>query len=163
VRTADTTETAAGVLETSLKTSSEKLAALWGEDMSKWSWAGLHTLTFHHPLDPVPLAGMLFRHGPFAVGGSATTLFSSDVDAASPFKAAACVSAKTVLDLADWDNSASVQPPGQGGQIMDMHQQDQIEPYLQNQYHFMVWDSLKMRQTGTDMLELLPGGARGRQ
>ncbi len=161
VRTAGAAETAAEVLKTGLKTSSEKLAALWGDDMAKWSWAGLHTLTFHHPLDSAPLAGMLFRHGPYAVGGSATTLFSSDVDAASPFKAAACVSAKMVLDLADWDNSASVQPPGQGGQIMDMHQQDQIEPYLQNQYHFMVWDSLKMRQTGTDMLELLPGDARG--
>ncbi len=31
----------------------EKLAAMQGTDMAKWSWGALHRVTFRHPLDPV--------------------------------------------------------------------------------------------------------------
>jgi acyl-homoserine lactone acylase PvdQ len=163
VRTRDTTETAAGVLKQSFEKSAEKLTALWGENISKWSWAGLHTLTFHHPLEASPLVGTLFRQGPFAVGGCATTLFSSDVDASSPFQTAAGVSAKMVLDLSGWGNSVSVLPPGQSGQLMDSHQQDQVQLYLQNYYHPMLWDSLKVEEAGMELMELLPEAARERR
>jgi len=159
VRTKDRIETAAEILKQSLVKSAEKLKIQWGDDFSKWSWAGLHTLSFRHPLEQTALVGWMFRSGPFATGGSYGTIASADVDWTSPFRTSAGASAKMVLDLSNWDNSVSVLPPGQSGQLLDPHLQDQVQLYLENYYRPMLWDSSKVEQAGWDLLLLQPESA----
>jgi len=160
VRTKDRVETVGEILNRSFREAVSRLSEQWGNEIQKWSWAGLHTVFFFHPFGDNPLYGKVFSVGPFAVGGGATAVLSMDVDAGQPFRAAAGPLSRMLMDLSNWDHSVSVLSPGQSGQPMDAHYQDQVQFYLQNCYHPELWDSTKTLGSGWDLTTLETEAAR---
>ena len=128
----------------------------WSEEIAKWSWGELHTITFRHPLGQHPFLAKAFNLGPFHLGGSGTTANGSRYSTSNPFNVTWGTSARMIVDLSNLDNSISVIPTGQSGQPLDEHYRDQLHLYMGNLYHPNLTDTLRIRQSGWNLLRLRP-------
>ncbi len=108
-----------------------------GDDVSRWRWGRVHTVTFRHALSVREPLGRLFDQGPFPVGGDADTVCQMKAMPGAWQSAALVPSYRTIIDLADWDRSLSVLPPGQSGHRTSPHFADQICLWLDGRYHLM--------------------------
>lgn len=125
------------VLEEAFRDAVAGLRRRLGDDISRWRWGRVHTVTFRHALSVRRSLGRFFDQGPFPVGGDADTVCQMK-GVPGPWQSAALVpSYRTILDLADWDRSLSVLPPGQSGHRASPHFADQISLWLDGRYHLM--------------------------
>jgi hypothetical protein len=92
---------------------------LLSPDWQNWSWARLHTIRFHHPLDRLPGAEKLLDLGPLSRPGDGYTVNATSVG--EKFQQQAGASYREILDTADWDRSLAVNTPGQSGQSGSPH------------------------------------------
>ena len=130
-----------------------------GKDETRWTWGALHTLMFNHPLGNHALLRKQFNLGPFHIGGSGTTLRCTGYDLEHPFHVVWGASARMVVDLGNLNNSISILPTGQSGQPLDEHYRDQLPLYVGNLYHPNLTDTLKIVQSGWNLLQLIPEGS----
>ena len=145
------------IIVTSFQDAVASLAESHGNEPTKWSWGGSHTLTFRHPLGTQPLLRATFNLGPFAVNGSGTTVNCLGYMLDQPFDVTWGPGARMIVDLDKFDNSISVLPTGQSGQPMDEHYRDQTQLYTGNLYHPNLSDTAKIINSGWDLLTLKPG------
>jgi penicillin amidase len=102
------------LLQQTLETTTDRLAAYYGEDPSRWRWGDAHQAIFAHPiLNRVPILGW-WTTARIPTGGDGST-----VDAAgmrpNALDAVHGPSFRGVYDLADLDRSQFVAAPGQSG------------------------------------------------
>jgi len=157
VTTEDTAEDRGEIITKSFREAVIDLRQRLGENIPKWSWGTLHTLTFKHPLGQHPFLRRAFNLGPFRVGGSGTTINTTGYILKKPYDAVWGPAARLIVDLGNPDNSLSVISTGQSGQPLDTHYRDQIELYLGNRYHSTLSDTTKIVRSGWDLLKLKPG------
>jgi penicillin G amidase len=136
-----------------------ELRAAYSDDVRLWIYGRDHTLTFRHPLDAVPTLAKLLDRGPFPVGGDLDTVRMGYLPrefAGPPFYVAP--SYRQICDLADWDRSQSIHPPGQSGQPGSRHYADLLQPWLRIQYHPMLWSRARVEAAAVERLTLEPEG-----
>ena len=120
----------------SLREAVEFLEWKLGMQVEEWRWGDLHQLTYNHPLGQVKPLDKLFNRGPYPVGGDDTTIWNTviffhnveDGQMTGP----AC---RFVVDLGDLSRSLSLNAPGQSGQPGSRHYADRIQPWLEGDYH----------------------------
>ena len=143
------------VLQRSLKQAVEWLRAQMGPEVEDWQWGRLHQLTFSHPLAvQKPLDGV-FNRGPFPIGGDADTPFQTGMDPAEPYAIkVSAPSFRQIVDLGDLSRSIAMFPPGQSGQVGSPHYDDLIEPWLNGEYHPMLWTREQVEREAEGRLSL---------
>ncbi len=145
------------VMLRSLKEAVQHLEASLGKDMSRWQWGRLHTVTFSHPLGQVRPLGRLFSRGPIPVDGDMNTVKHASYDPASPYRASlAVVSYRQIIDLSDFKNSISMGTTGQSGQPGSGHYDDMVEPWLNVEYHPMLFERPDVLEAAESTLVLRP-------
>jgi penicillin amidase len=105
-----------------------------GGDIKEWQWGRLHTLTFRHVFGSNKLLSGFFNIGPFPIGGSHATINVGQYFIAHSFESAVGPSMRQVFNLADINDTRSVLPPGQSGQVFSGHYKDQAALWLQGAY-----------------------------
>ena len=127
-----------------------------GPDESKWSWGKLHRQTFIHNLGRTPPHDETLNIPPVGIGGDGTTVFNAAAGYRTGFATNMGVSFRMIVDFADVDSAVWVLPPGQSGHPGSPHYSDNVQPWLNLEYHPMLWnwDRIKANQEGT--LWLLP-------
>lgn len=145
------------VILDSLKEAWDLLSQTQGSDPSQWAWGKLHQQTFVHNLGRTPPHDHTFNLPPVGIGGDSTTVFASWASYQSSFTTTIGTSFRMIVDLADLNRSLWILPPGQSGHPGSPHYSDGIQPWLNLEYHHMLWDwdQIKANQEGT--LELTPG------
>ncbi len=113
-----------------------------GDDLLSWRWGEIHQLTFRHPLAVKQPLDFILNRGPFSRGGSVMTINNTQYRFDQPFDVSLAPSTRQLVDLADVEHSFSVIAPGQSGQCLSDHFDDQLPLWLQGQYH-----SVSMNQT----------------
>jgi penicillin G amidase len=103
------------------------------DDVRTWEFGAMHTVTFPHIMGANPLMRPLMNNGPFAIGGSVTTLMNTEWAVYDPFKTKVTVSARVISDLAD-SVQYTVIPGGASGQPLDAHYSDQTQLWLRGGY-----------------------------
>ena len=93
-------------------------ARVGANNHSAWRWGTTIPLTFHHPLDGLPLARHLFDIGPYPQAGMGTT-----VKATTPGSGP---SMRMVVDFSDLDRSVNNLTLGESGQVYSRYYQDQF-------------------------------------
>lgn len=156
ITTKEISEDKQDIIINSLSQSVSFLKQGWSEEVTKWSWGELHSLTFRHPLGQHPFLAKAFNMGPFHLGGSGTTVNGSRCSTTNPFNVTLGTSACMIVDLSNLNNSISVIPTGQSGQPLDEHYRDQLHLYMGNLYHPNLTDTLRIRQSGWNLLRLQP-------
>ena len=125
------------IIQLSLEKTIEDLTELLGKKSAKWTWGRLHTLTHRHAIVGEDRLGKFLNWwlglnvGPFPMNGSSNTV---NAIGREPYSSKAGPSERSIIDLADLDNSYIVIPTGQSGHPFDRHYNDQAGLYNSGQY-----------------------------
>lgn len=133
VRT-DSLETCDQIIRKSLTEAVYSLRREMGTQTKDWRWGDRHTVTIRHPFGLVRPLDRLFNIGPFPYGGGSTTLMSGEYSFNEPFAVTVGASFRQIFDFARPDEWQSVLPPGQSGQVLHAHYDDQTQLWLHGAY-----------------------------
>lgn len=137
VSTPDITESFKDNIFEAFTTAITVLSDKMGEDVMKWEWGKVHTLTLAHPLGKVSVLNRAFNlnRGPYAVGGSYHTISAYSYPFETPFLANHGSSHRHIFTLGEWNNSLTVIPTGQSGIPASRFYCDQTDMYIDYKYH----------------------------
>jgi len=128
------------VVEKSLKEAIQWLRATLGPDPSTWQWGKLHRVNFAHALALQKPLDQVFNRGPFPIGGDTDTPCQTAFFAHDPYDNKAWApSFRQVVDMGDLARSVAIFPPGQSGILGSPHYDDLIQPWLNGEYHPLLW------------------------
>ena len=117
---------------------------------SAWRWGDTIALTFHHPLDSLPLLGRLLDVGPFPQAGMQTTV-KQTTPSVGP-------SMRMVVDFGDLDHSVQNITLGESGQILSPYYRDQVEAWYEGRSLPMAFSDAAVERATIHRLVLEPGG-----
>jgi penicillin amidase len=123
-------------------------ARLPGSGVASWRWGDTIPLTFHHPLDSLPIIGHRFDVGPYPQFGTANS-----VKATTP---GAGPSMRMVVDLANLDNSVQNLTLGESGEITSPYDSDQFQAWYNGSSFPMLFSDQAVAQGAAHRLTLAP-------
>ncbi|TDL33160.1 penicillin acylase family protein [Jeotgalibacillus sp. S-D1] len=131
----------------------KRLEEDFGEKSEEWQWGDYHQVYFEHPLAGAsPVLSWLFnREDPVPIGGSQITVQAAAYgrDGIADHGAAW----RFVADLSDLAKAYHIVGPGQSGHVKSDWYHDQIDDWVEGEYHET---SADMEQVDGTVLELLP-------
>ena len=119
-----------------------------GDDPGAWRWGSTIPLTFHHPLDPLPLIGRYFDVGPFPQAGTANT-----VKATTP---GAGPSMRMVVDFSDLDGSVQNLTLGESGEVSSPYYADQFQAWYSGHSFPMLFSDAAVDRGAVHRLRMEP-------
>ncbi len=128
-----------------------------GPDSSQWAWDKLHRETFVHNLGRTPPHDLTFNIPSVGIGGDSSTVWASMTGYQGNFNTNTGVSFRMIVDFADLNRAVWVLPPGQSGHPGSPHYSDGIQPWLNLEYHPMLWDWDHIQANQECTLQLMPG------
>ena len=118
-----------------------------GKDMEKWNWGRIHQIDMIHALSIKKPLDKIFNIGPFPVGGDTDTPLQTVTIAPGEFGGEiAAPSYRQIIDLSDFDRSMTVLPNGQSGNMASPYYDDQVNNWLNGQFHPMCWSREKVEK-----------------
>jgi penicillin amidase len=147
------------VLLESLASAVNEVRQLLGPDPSNWAWGKLHHIAFVHAL--APLADDATRAqltvGRLAMGGSA---FSPRAAAYRPsdFSIISGASFRMVLDVGNWDQSVTINTPGQSGDPYSSHYRDLAPLWAGGDYVPLLYSRAAVERAASKVFRLMPVG-----
>jgi len=119
-----------------------------GRDPAAWRWGSTIPLTFHHPLDPLPIIGHWFDVGPFPQAGTANT-----VKATTP---GAGPSMRMVVDFSDLDGSVQNLTLGESGEVLSPYYADQFQAWYTGHSFPMLFSDAAVDRGAVHRLRMEP-------
>ncbi len=158
VLTKDVTETQKSILTIAFTETVTDLEAQLGQNVSDWTWGKVHTLEHVHAITiKAPFLRKYLNVGPFEVSGAREVInnlmFNLNDDGKYPVFAGP--STRRIIDFSDIENSESILPTGQSGNVLSKHYKDQAKMYAKGQFRPMLLNK-KAIQKSKDKLVLLP-------
>jgi penicillin amidase len=145
------------VLLDSLKQTMSWLRQELGDDMTKWQWGKLHKAIFPHSLGLKKPLDQVFNRGGYPIGGDTDTPCQTAYKTEEPYDNNAWApSFRQIIDMGDLSHSLAIAPPGQSGRLGSPHYDDLIYPWLEGEYHPMLWLKEDIQQQAEGKLTLLP-------
>ncbi len=149
-------ETRDDIIRRSVSDAIAELTQRCGPDMKEWRWGRLHQVKFSHVFGAQPLLDKIFSPGPYPVGGAQSTVNVEQYFLSEPYASVVGPSTRQIFDLSDRDNTRSVTPPGQSGQVFSAHYSDQIPLWLHGMYRSVPMSRPAIEASCTDVLLLHP-------
>ena len=147
----------AGVLVPALRGNEPLLFQALGFAVDQWRPAAAadqnRAFTFTHPLGATEPSRRRFNVGPFARGGSSTTLMAMS---AGGLNASVGASFAQVIDLADWDRSEVINAPGQAGAPGSPHFSDLAKLWTAGEYFQLAFSDRAVQAREEASLTLTP-------
>jgi penicillin amidase len=136
------------ILNFAFKKTIRDLEKQLGDDVSSWKWKRVHTVEHKHPIGEVALLRRFFNVGPFETDGANEVLnnLQYNVDSTGVYKVKAGPSTRRVVDFSDVENSMSIIPTGQSGNVFSKHYKDQAEDYLYGRYYKMLINDKEIKK-----------------
>jgi penicillin amidase len=143
----------------SLSSAVNELRQLLGPDPSHWAWGKLHHVQFVHALAALaddPTRAQL-TVGRLAMGGSA---FSPRAAAYRPsdFSVISGASVRMVLDVGNWDQSVTINTPGQSGDPYSPHYRDLAPLWAGGEYVPLLYSRAAVERAASELIRLRPLG-----
>jgi penicillin G amidase len=149
-------ETMDEIVRRSVEDGIRDLKAKFGGEIKEMRWGTAHQVEFPHVFGSHELLRRIFSIGPFPVGGSHSTVNKGDYRLSDPFSNHVGPSTRQVFDLSNGNNTRSVTPPGQSGQVFQHHYDDQIPLWLNGAYRTQLMDRSAIERAGYERLILRP-------
>lgn len=147
-------ETRKIILEQSFKEAVLALQKQLGPSIDCWTWNRVHTVEYQHPMGKVAVLRSFFNIGPFEISGSNEVIdnqmfpFTEDGD----YKVTGGPSTRRVIDFSDVENSWSIVPTGQSGNILSNHYSDQAEMYRTGKFRKMKMNKDEIIRTSSTLV-----------
>ena len=149
-------ETKNEILRKSLVDALGELRQTLGNEMKKWQWGVLHTVTFSHPIGSMKPLDRIFNIGPFPIGGGATTVSKTEFRLAAPYAVTVGPTLRQVIDMAEPLGADVVITSGESGQPLVRHYSDQTPLWLTGGYYRVTMDWTDIQKSSWDHLTLKP-------
>lgn len=102
-----------------------------GKKVDSWEWGRVHRLEHIHPIGRKKPFNLFFNAGPYPVPGGPEVInqISAELNPEGIYKAPYGPAMRIVLDFSDVENSKSILPAGQSGNVMSHYYFDQAIMY----------------------------------
>lgn len=128
-------------LATAVATAKSKL----GNDMTQWQWGKLHHMTYEHDLSAAADAGTkaMLDVGPLPMGGDGFTVHNTGYNL-SDYNQNTGASYRQVVDLKNFDNSVTLNSPGESGDPTSPHYKDLFPLWAEGKFVPMLFSKGKV-------------------
>ena len=126
-----------------------------GKDFNEWRWGEIHQSTFEHPLGTVAALAPYFNVGPFEAPGGMETINNASFhwsDTTGILQSAYGPQMRIVHNVTNPNDSWSVLPTGQSGNVMSKHYKDQAGLYMQGEFRPQLMDRKKIEACSSRLL-----------
>ncbi len=134
----------------------EELRETFGDDLTRWQYGAIHTMTYNHTLGSVKIFAPFFNRGPFPVGGDIDTVNMGASLPNDPKTVITVPSYRQIVTLADMNNSLSGHAPGQSGHPASKHYDDFIQMWLSVDHHPMLVEHERIEANTQGILHMVP-------
>ena len=151
VNTKNRTENRADILTQSFKEAVAFLENQLGKDITTWTWNRVSTLEHQHPIGKVPSLRKYFNVGPFEMKGSNEVINNmiSSFTETGEYHIVAGPSTRRVIDFSDVENSVSILPTGESGNVFSKHYKDQALMYNNGEFRKMKLNKAEIVKSST--------------
>lgn len=127
-----------------------------GEDMQTWQWQQVHSIEHPHPLGKVEALRKLFNVGPYPISGATEVINNQGFiwDKSGQYKVTWGPAMRRIIDFGDSENSVSILPTGQSGNVMSSHYKDQAEMFVNGQFRKQRMNKKDIKANSTGVLLL---------
>ena len=134
-----------------------EVGQLLGTDLSGWAWGKLHHAQFDHALGPLadPATKAQLSVGRLAMGGSAYSPRAATYRP-SDFRVTAGASFRMVLDVGNWDQSVTINTPGQSGNPYSPHYRDLAPLWASGTYVPLLYSRGAVERAASEVIGLKP-------
>ncbi len=157
-RTRDIRETRRQIFAKSFDQAIKNLEMQLGADIAFWHWGKVHTLEHGHLLGRQKPLDKIFNVGPFpAAGGNETIVnLGFELNTRGEYPVSFGPAMRIILDFAKPENSLSVNPTGQSGNLFSPHYRDQAALFNSGKFRRQLMDRGQILTSRTAELILLP-------
>ena len=129
-----------------------------GSSIRHWSWGNVHVLEHVHPIGMKKPLNFFFNVGPFPVAGGNETINNAGFDLTNKpkYNVRFGPSMRIVLDFANIENSQSVLPTGQSGNLMSTNYKNQAPLYNAGKLRGQKMNKQEINSKKSGRLLLLP-------
>ncbi len=146
------------ILTTAFEKAFEKGVKELGENLDKWQWGDLHTITFRHATlgsSGIGLIENIFNRGPFPTNGSESVPQKTCWRSSAPFTVSCIPAMRQVIDLGNLSGSWMIQSTGQSGHPVSSQYDDLMNTWRMLDYHPTNW-ARSEAEAGGQLLVLKP-------
>ncbi|PJZ58547.1 penicillin acylase [Leptospira barantonii] len=155
--TPDKRETRKDILIRSFTQTVRYLSKEHGGSPSSWKWGKAHQITFEHPMGQVPLLGSIFNQGPFpVVSGESVINLMNHKEINPKMTPRVGPSKRRIVDLSDPENSWSVLPTGNSGNLGSPFYGDQIRMFLNGEHREIRFSQSQIEKDSKYVLKFVP-------
>ena len=137
-------------------TAIEDLRTRLGNNVSRWTYGAIHTMTYVHPLGLAKPLKRVFNRGPMPLGGDIDTVNAGATAPNQPGVVIAVSSYRQMVSLAEMNTALSGHAPGQSGHVASKHYDDFIKAWLKVQHHPMLFERHSIETNAEGTVHLLP-------
>jgi penicillin amidase len=125
-----------------------------GKDITTWTWNKVSTVEHQHPLGKVPALRKYFNVGPFEMKGANEVINNmiTPFTETGEYHIVAGPSTRRVIDFSDIENSRSVLPTGESGNVFSKHYKDQALMYNNGEFRKMKLNKEEIIQSSTKLI-----------
>ncbi|MFS4469145.1 penicillin acylase family protein [Maribacter sp. 2210JD10-5] len=140
VHTPEKKETQKELVQNAFSKAIKSLKMDLGPNESEWVWSNVHTVEHPHPIGQVKALRSFFNVGPFSVTGSREVINNMyfDYDNEGLYETTTGPSTRRIIDFSDIENSISILPTGQSGNLFSKHYKDQAQMYVDGEFRKMM-------------------------
>ncbi len=150
ISTKNKVETRGEVIQTSFTKAVAFLQNQLGQDSSTWTWNRVLSIEHEHPIGKAGgVLRSIFNVGPFETDGGNEVLNNHifKLDSTGVYKVTAGPSTRRVIDFSDIENSISIIPTGQSGNVFSPHYKDQANKYLKGEFIKMILNQEEIQKS----------------
>lgn len=148
--TTDIMETKKEIVQKAFAQAIVELEEQLGNDMSKWSWETVASVEHGHALAPGgAIMKRMFNVGSFQMDGGNEVINNQlfQLNGSGVYKVTAGPSTRRVIDFSDVENSVSILPTGQSGNVFSDHYDDQAEKYVNGEFVKMLMNQQEIEKS----------------
>ncbi|CAN5531938.1 penicillin acylase family protein [soil metagenome] len=162
INTRDVKETRSKIFDKAFDQTVEELVKQLGPDIDTWEWGRVHILEHEHLIGMKKPFNLFFNVGPYAVPGGQEVLnqIGFTLNGTGIYKAKYGPAMRIVIDFADVENSKSVLPTGQSGNVMSPFYYDQAVMYNTNKSRKQKMNAKEIKSNISGRLVLQPAQNR---
>ena len=156
--TLDHQESRAEIFVNSFDQAIDHLEYQLGKDIAQWQWQKVHTVEFFHILGRKKPLNLIFNVGPFPIAGSNEVINNQlfDFTESGFYAVKGGPTTRRIVDFADIENSWSVLPTGQSGNIFSPYYADQSKLYRDGNFRKQMMSRKEIEEKAQSKLTLVP-------
>jgi penicillin G amidase len=121
-------------------------------------WGDVHTIEFAHAMGTQKPLDKIFNIGPFATSGANESIDQQSFRLTDSgfYPVQHGPQMRILIDLADFENSISINPTGQSGNRGSKHYANQAEMFVNHQFRKQMMSKTEIMETSPNVLILVP-------